>query len=1362
MNSKLPHPLLIALFLLLSAPLLAAPLQEAEIPEPLKPWQSWVSWPHRDLDCPFLSSGEERRCIWADQLELDLAETSGSFTYRISLFNESQVALPGSIDHWPRKVQVDGSPGVLLEQQGRPVVRIAPGRYRISGEFHWRQLPDTLKIPEESGIVALRLNGKPVAHPLIKQGRLWLKTQAVSDAGRQPEERVDLRVFRLLDDNHPFTLETELALQISGAQRELTLGRPLLAGFIPARIESQLPAKLEANGELRIQVRPGSWRVRLIARHVAPVSSLESTSQPAPWPTEEIWALRARHQLRVVEVSGPPQIDPRQVDLPEAWSNLPAYRLKPGETLILQEVRRANQEPEPDQLTLQRDIWLDFNARGYTLQDHITGTITSSWRLSADPALQLGRVALNGVPQFITRLPDTTLAGVEVRRGDLDLLADLRVAREDRLPASGWRREFRQIATTLHLPPGWRLLAVSGVDNLPQSWLQQWTLYDLFLVLIAGIAAGRLWGWLWTLPTLLTLALTWHEPLAPQMVWLYLLAAIALSRVAPAGRMQQWLRGLRLAGYLALVLILVPFAVNQARLGLHPQLERYGTVPDYSSTITSRGGMMRDDEMAMPGMAKEPSLSAPSKLLQRQRVERYRVLDEVDPNALVQTGPGLPAWDWNRFHLAWNGPVAEEQNLGLYLLSPWQTSLWRFLTIGLVLLTAWRMLDRERRLRLRLPRASQLLLAGLALSLPMSDKALAEIPDQPLLKELERRLTLPPECLPECVSIQQMRLNVAPEAYRAELAVHALEATGIPLPVDVEQLTPLRVTLDGDQTARLVRLAHQLWLYVPKGLTQVEMTVGLPPLVQAQIPLPLRPHHVQIEETRGWRVGGLDREGQTGSQLSLIRLRDEPGQQPRQIEFGSGNALPPFFRVERTLHLGNSWSMTSRLLRQTPTGSPVTLQLPLLAGESVISEGIQVREGVATLSLTANQQELSWQSNLQMSEQIPLTAAQTDRWVEVWSVDVGPIWHLSAEGIPPVLHQDKQGNWLPTWQPWPGEGVVLSLVRPEGIEGNTITIDRSRLSIEPGQRITHQELSLSLRASRGGQHPIQLPETAELQSVDIDGRRVTLGLEQGRLTLPVTPGEQAYTIIWRQPRGMSTRWRSSPLSLGIDSVNAHIGVKLPPDRWLLWADGPRLGPAILFWSLLIVVLLVALILGRVTRLFLPLSTLSWFLLGIGLTQVSLFSGLAVVAWFLLLHYRSKLDPQVNEPLFNLVQTGVVVLTLIFIAILFWSVQQGLLGYPSMQVEGNDSSAYRLNWYQDRLDEAFPQVGVISVPLLIYRALMLAWALWLAFSLLSWLKWGWAAFSKGGIYWKRIKIDLGPRRRPRKGPPATTQKGSEPG
>jgi hypothetical protein len=50
--------------------------------------------------------------------------------------------------------------------------------------------------------------------------------------------------------------------------------------------------------------------------------------------------------------------------------------------------------------------------------------------------------------------------------------------------------------------------------------------------------------------------------------------------------------------------------------------------------------------------------------------------------------------------------------------------------------------------------------------------------------------------------------------------------------------------------------------------------------------------------------------------------------------------------------------------------------------------------------------------------------------------------------------------------------------------------------------------------------------------------------------------------------------------------------------------------------------------------------------------------------------------------------------------------------------------------------------VLSVPLFVYRSLMLLWALWLAWSLLKWLRWAWQCFSMGGLWhpinWRRKK------------------------
>jgi len=67
--------------------------------------------------------------------------------------------------------------------------------------------------------------------------------------------------------------------------------------------------------------------------------------------------------------------------------------------------------------------------------------------------------------------------------------ADSRITGDiDAMSAVGWEQSFHNVSAELNLPPGWRLLAARGVDNVPDSWISRWTLLDLFLVLITALA----------------------------------------------------------------------------------------------------------------------------------------------------------------------------------------------------------------------------------------------------------------------------------------------------------------------------------------------------------------------------------------------------------------------------------------------------------------------------------------------------------------------------------------------------------------------------------------------------------------------------------------------------------------------------------------------------------------------------------------------------------------------------------------------------------------------------------------------------------------------------------------------------------
>jgi len=249
--------------------------------------------------------------------------------------------------------------------------------------------------------------------------------------------------------------------------------------------------------------------------------------------------------------------------------------------------------------------------------------------------------------------------------------------------------------------------------------------------------------------------------------------------------------------------------------------------------------------------------------------------------------------------------------------------------------------------------------------------------------------------------------------------------------------------------------------------------------------------------------------------------------------------------------------------------------------------------------------------------------------------------------------------------------------------------------------------------------------------------------KQGRISLPLTPGSHRLLLRWRGAAGQASWLRTESLGLGVAGVNETLSVTLPRDRVVLamgLSGAPALGPAVLFWGVLLVLLGAVALLRRQTDL--PLSSRAWLLLALGLAPASL-AGLAVLlGWFLLLRQRAR---WVALPRWqhNALQVAVLIWTLLTALALLYALRTGLLGHPDLLVQGNDSSAHALNWYLDRLSGHSHSAWVLSLPIWVYRVAMLLWALWLAHALLGWVRWAWGCFSAGGLWRSKPKRAVPP-------------------
>ncbi len=1337
------------------APALAEPLAEDDVPSPLSAWVDWALRDHEAERCPLLSSPTTTRtCAWPTRLSLTLGERGGSFEQRWRVERRLVVPLPGDERHWPQDVLVDGRAAAIGAIDGRPGVGLDAGQHIVRGRFQWDALPDLLQVPPQTALLALSLETSTglqrVASPKRdQQGRLWLRQRGPADDGR--ESRLKILVYRRIVDDVPMHLETRIDLEVSGRSRELALGRALPQGFVPMSLSSPLPARIDADGRLRVQLRPGRFAIQLEARRDQHVPTIASTLPGGPWASSEVWVFEARPDLRLVTLKGATPIDPRQTTLPSEWKSLPAYLLKPGDSLELEEKRRGDADPAADLLALSRSWWLDFDGRGYTIQDRIEGEIRRSSRLDMATTTALGRVELNGRDQFITVRPDPEpgddgFVGVEVPRGAVKVTAESRIDDAgSRVPAVGWDQDFHSLQGRLHLPPGWRLVHASGVDRAQSTWVNRWNLLDVFTALIIVLAFGRLWGIGWGAVAAAGMVLSYTESGAPQWAWLAVLIGEALARSLPEGRLAGWISVLRGIALATLLLIGVPFAVQQARIGLHPSLEDLGGT---IATTPFQAFRQQDEVEALDEQVPKKSMAPVlrSEALPRRRGSlrglSYMYDYEPDPGAHITTGPGLPGWAWREVGLSWNGPVTRSQQLGLILTPPWLTGLLSFVRIALVAALAacvvllgasgagW--IPQSMRLsRAAIAGVWLSLLAGLVLP---AAPARAEYPTAEILDELRTRLLAPPDCAPDCAAAPRLVLEADENRLKLVLEVDALAETGAPLPGGAGSWLPDRVRVDGAPASGLWAGADGvLWVHVGRGKHRIELSGSLPDLDSVELPLPLHPRRVEASLS-GWVLHGLLEDGRAERTLQLTRVvsREAAEVPDRALE---PRGLPPYVEIVRNIRMGLTWQVQTVVRRLTPIEPALRLDLPLLPGEAVTTAGIRTVDGRAKVALAPGISEVHWQSTLATQTQLALEAEDTGMFREVWSLDASPIWHVEAEGIPVVHQPSATAARARRWRPWPGERVTLAITRPKGVAGRTATIDATTLSVTPGLRVTDSTLALSLRSSRGGEHTIRLPASATLQSVTIGGVAQPIRQEGEAVVLPIVPGSQEISVAWQEPGGVGLTTQTPAVDLGMESVNASIVVDIPPSRWILAVRGPQLGPAVLFWSYAVVLAAMAFALGRVQLT--PLRFHHWLLLGLGLSQAPIAAAAMVVVWLLALGARRSRGIRIPGRWFDLAQLALVGLTAIALVSLLISIQTGLLGLPEMQIEGNDSSSHHLRWYQDRAQASLPNAWILSLPLVWYRIAMLAWALWLAQALLRWLRWGWECFSHGEL-WRPLR------------------------
>ena len=808
---------------------------QVAVPPELRGWEDWVLRGHETHRCPWLVPGkpvdDERICAWPSALDLQVDEHGARFSQHWQTAAESSLPLPGGAENWPEDGTLDGSLATVVMHGGTPELRAASGAHSVTGVFRWAHRPELLVLPPAIALVTLSVDGSRVLLPQRTSAGVVLG--AAKTAARQGE-RLDLRVFRRLDDDLPSLLTTELHLAVAGEAREITLPKVLPEGFVPMAVEASLAARLDPDDTLHVQVRPGDFQITIEARGPSPLTAVTVGSRPAPWPAQEIWSFQAQDRLRVAELEGLTSTDPAQANVPQRWRDLPAYRVSPTSVALVVERARGMSSQDANELQLQRTAWLDFSGAGYTIVDLLSGQMRQGWRLDMGaPYLLQSAHTGSGEPLLITEGMSAGLTGVELREPEVRLTVVLLLPQSKRTAqATGYARASRACPGRCPCSRdaiGRWLPSVRTRRRKPGlSWRSRY-LRHLLIATVAwrmlGVRCGAI--------ALAAIVLTYQESGSPTWLWLNALVGLALLRAAPQGRLRRWAaaiacwhlppccwcscrsrsprrasRSTSAAEVPALPSGMVGEpAPNETRLveGVAGKLEAPQAQAAAAAPLARfEGHVVHGLASSAITNAASVSVAAARNTLTPSREPRY------EPGAIVQAGPGVPDWRYHLYDYSWSGPVESNATARFLISPPWMTRAWRVLGL---LLSVWFLLELTRK-ELPLPpwRRSgpvsglvAFVLGVTAVLGTVPAAHAASTPDPGLLSELEARLLAPPKCVPDCADIQGANVTIESGRLRIVLIVSALDAVGVALPGAEPNWSPDLVQIDGAAAGAVYR-----------------------------------------------------------------------------------------------------------------------------------------------------------------------------------------------------------------------------------------------------------------------------------------------------------------------------------------------------------------------------------------------------------------------------------------------------------------------------------------------------------------------------------------------------------------------------
>lgn len=307
---------------------------------------------------------------------------------------------------------------------------------------------------------------------------------AVDTVENNKDRDSEIRVFRKLDRNIPYTLETVIEINGYKEQEVINLGKINPEGFILLNISRDVKIQ-ENNGNYLATIGLGKNTIVMQAISRAPVTEFKSPLVPGV--AQELWSISTTGG--VVDIVGLEATNAQIAEIPNQWRSLPTY-VRNGDFSLIEKKNELKEQEYPVSTQLSRQTWFDSSGKSYSNnQLRIINNPSNLQFISQNEknSVDISGLMLGKEPQVILEKNSLTLVPL---KGNNEVSYSFE-SNNYQVPTNIWNTNEKVESWKINLSPRTRLIGTTD-EVFAGSWIDSWNLYSVFLLVLLVVAYGKI------------------------------------------------------------------------------------------------------------------------------------------------------------------------------------------------------------------------------------------------------------------------------------------------------------------------------------------------------------------------------------------------------------------------------------------------------------------------------------------------------------------------------------------------------------------------------------------------------------------------------------------------------------------------------------------------------------------------------------------------------------------------------------------------------------------------------------------------------------------------------------------------------